>query len=358
TRVPLGRRLVPGNAWDDYLRIGSPSMSKNLSWAMSGLLANANPEERKSLIDRNAGPIELVRSGVRRESARPPVPDKPPGQNPILGHPSLPIQELVSVCVARAQLEADRGNLREALDLLVDVYLLGRDMAGARGMKVVPWGFQPMETAIREMDQLSRKLDPAMLPDLERQLSLLDEYFPDTSGELLDRLLHLGELLVQEEMEDQVFLQFAEERVRRHWRYFFSTRLEAATCFAAGDAFIRQALALKDVPRARAETESSALRTRLEALQDPVLTYMLGSLDDFQARQIRTKLRMVRMAVHYRATGALAPLANDQGGPIRTRVTEESLQIWYQEPSESDGPEPPEAPTGREVFRIDVPIRK
>jgi hypothetical protein len=327
-RVPLGRTLVPGNAWDDYFRIGSGSISKFLPANLTQLLDEAGPEELKSLIDRNAVPIELLRSGVRRETARTPLPTEPPGHNPILAYHGLPIRELALVSIARARSLAASGNLREALELLLDVYLCGRDFAGTRRMNVEGWGLKPMESALREILEISGKLDPPMLRDLERQLAVLDEYFPDTSGEILDALLHLGELYVQEDEDDEARLNFAEARVRRHWRYFYSPRLEAASSFARGDALVREALAKKDLSWAAAESAIGDLESKLESLHDPVLDYFLHlHLETFRARNTRTYLRMVRIAVHYRATGAVQTLDNEQGGRIGTQFSKDSLQI-------------------------------
>jgi hypothetical protein len=358
-RVPLGRTLVPGNAWDDYFRMRSGPILKSLRAFSAMALDGLTAQEKESLIRASTAPIELLRRAVRRETARAPAPDKPPGKNPILGVTGLPIVELTSLCVARARMLAESGNPREALDLLLDVYLCGRDFAGTRRMNVGQWGLRPMETSLRGIQELSGALDPPMLRDLERQLSLLDEYFPDTSGQMLDHLLHLGELLIQEDEDDVTLLQLAPERARKHWRYLYSTRLEAASSFAVADEMTRQVLAQKDLSWVAAEPTIWALKHRLTALDDPVLLFFLEpDQETFRSRNVRTYLRMIRVAVHYRATGEVQTIENDQGGPIRTTRAEEVLQIRNERPPKPHGPDPEPQTFYAEPFLIEVPLRK
>jgi hypothetical protein len=356
-RVPLGRPLLPGNAWDDYLRIGSGSFLKLPPG--NSIDSVADPEKLKSLIELNAGAIKLLRSGVRRETARAPAPVMPPGEIESIGYLGPPIVELFTLCLAQARQLEESGNLREALELLLDVYLCVRDFCGTRLMKVPVWGFWPMEASLRQILELSRKLDSSMLRDLDRQLSVLDEYFPDTSGEVLDDLLHLGELFVQEDKAGEVLLHFAPERIRRHWRYFYSSRLESAARFALADDLVREALAKKDLPWTAAEPAIWDLENRLEALKDPVLKYYLHlNMDTFRARTKRTYLRMIRIAVHYQATGQILEIDNAQGGQIGTRLMDGSLLIWNERPPKPVGVESPVQQPYVESLLIEIPIRK
>lgn len=364
-RVPLGRDLIPGNAWDDYLTFFDGSSLRPIPLNLEELIWNLRVAERsgtEAFISDHSDWIEKLQKGARRQTARAPPARMRDGQSTMFDEHSCVLDLTVSLCIAKARLQAEAGHPREAMDLLVDVCLCGRDFAGTRLLAPWRYGLKTLERALKELQHLSLRLDPPALQDLERQLALLDEYFPDTSrADALDHLLFLGELLIEGDRQDRDLVPLPTESARRRWRYLYSTRLEGATSFAAADRLARRALAIRDLPWAAAEPAAWKLQGELEALGEPAVSFALRErIDVLSGRQIRTYLRMVRIAVRYRRTGELQILENAQGEVIATKQIGDSLLIYNERlPEAPNEAFPlPSARAALESFLIELPLRR
>jgi len=99
---------------------------------------------------------------------------------------------------------------------------------------------------------------------------------------------------------------------------------------------------LKDRPWAEVNEATISLDDELSALNDSLLSYALEHrMHTAYSRETRTFLRMVRMAVHYKATGDIQVLKNPEGGPIHSQKIGESLLIWNTMLFGQDDDQPP-----------------
>jgi hypothetical protein len=359
-RLPLGRPALPGNAWDDYLKAWARAQQP-LVRDFLARKPGISREQVESIVSRESARIDLLRSGVRREVAKPPAARLTTnGLEP--GSPNVYLWNLIEVAVAKARLLAEAGKGGEALGLLTDLCLAGRDWAGARLMGVSREGLPAMDLAFCELRDLLQSSPPLGegLEELDRSLALLDGGFPDTTGHLRDELLNLGELLIREDRDDEVYASFSDKkRFRRSWRSGFSSRLQATSAFFAAEDLVRRELEIEKLPWSEGWRANQNLYREMERHPDPLISQRFGRLLDVHfAIETRGSLRLLRVAVHYRATGEFLELQDPWGGPIRTRPTEGTVLMWKKPVLPEDGREPA---TGDKVYRhwntIEVPRR-
>jgi hypothetical protein len=359
-RVPLGREVIPGNAWDDYLVAVPDGDAVVAEVSLNHLLYGRDGgEEAKPLIEKNAADIDLIRRAAHRQICKAP-PARVDDGFTLIGDDSLSaVRRGAALTLAKAHLLADRGHGKQALEMALDVYLCGRDLAGTRTGRSSGKGIKIMGGALAEMTNIlkSQKLEQALLQKLEVQFSLLDRHTLDNSAVLLDNLMEIGESLLQPEHRNAWLGDKDSDYSRQRWRYFFSPRLKAATDFARADSMVQQALNLERSPWSSAEPIVQALFN--ESDTNMLLRFATHNLHDSQSsRGLRTGLRMCAMAAHYLATGEVMIADSEYGGKIRTQRAKDVLLIWA--PVEPG----PEEPPSLEDFKgyggslIAVPLRR
>jgi len=334
-RLPLGRPMVPGNAWDDYLHAfpaRGAALPESISNKISPFLERkkeGNRAEVESLVVRFAPTIEVLSRGARRLEAR--LPRKPPpGYTSDLHVDTLYLNQLA---IAKARLLAEEGRIPEALDLLTDVCIHGRDCAQlGRGFSTGLSGIGHLHHALRELRDIlqSRDVDPEELLSLERRLQGVDDHFPEQRGDLENDLKELGLLFIQEDLDDTAHHTINGKRERRSWRFFYSSRLQAATGFAVADRLVRQVLEARNLPWSERFATIDAAARELSESKDEILGVRFMNLHGaLQDTQVRASLRLLRLAAHYRATGELVEIEDPFGGRIRTRMKDGVLLAWH-----------------------------
>jgi hypothetical protein len=364
-RIPLGRPLCPGNAWEDYraamaqMNAKAPTIAVTIP-AYLAKRADKNRKEVEALVGKFSSSIELVRKAARRETALPPRVVR--GQNGFqdVGRTAWETQDLASLCLGKARLLAEAGNCSESLDLLVDVCLYGRDLTGTRLNGGGSLGLTTMQRAFCEMRELLQYRNPSRedLEALDRSLSLLEEWFPVPTGDLHDHVLLLGDLLLREDRDDVTYLTFSGSERKRHlWRYGFSSRLQAAATFRTVDRLIARALDLRFQPWEVGGPASQSLFSEAEQSKDPLVSQCRFMLLGMQ-EELETKggLRLLRMAAHYRASGKILDLRDPAGGQVEHQLSESMLLVWRRGVVGWDGPVPGKADTEYRLMRtIEVP---
>lgn len=333
-RLPLGRSLLPGNAWDDYaaaaavpasLQAAPIIESKIMRWLRGE--SEGNGAEVASLLSGFEPRIDRLRIGTWRDHAKlpPPTLTRDGIQDAFLSYYG---RELTLLGVGKARRLAELGNVPEALRILVDVCLFGRDLAGSRLSAGVSEGIHVMNTAFMEMRDILQRRDLARedLEFLARVLELLDDHFPGTANDLRGDMVMLGVLLQCEDLDDTDYLAVS-GRTRRNWRTFFSTRLEAAVAFFEAESLANRAIALESHPWSVAGPGGQSLLK--EQSKNPVLDAALRNLlGDQRAREIRGNLRLLRVATRYRASGEVLQLDDPVGGKIRARPSGGGILVW------------------------------
>jgi hypothetical protein len=363
-RLPLGRDLLPGNAWDDYTAASAAPADQRARifapvsrWLWRNV--GANPAEAASLISEFSPRIEMIRKGAWRQSA------KPPTLTRTINGVRAPVFQwygnelLAELCVGKARLLSEAGDPSEALNALVDVCLYGRDLAESREPVGVSSGLRVMEAAfleIREMLQ-HQNASPEDLNRLDRALGLLDDHFPDRKSALYLKLFEFGDLLRREDRTDSNLTGYTDPaRRRRKWRYGFSTRLEAATAFFAVESLTQRVIALESQPWSVASAGYRALQEEIS--QYPLLDHRFGFAGYRSTMQTKGHLRLLRVATHFLVSGDVLDLDDPLGGKVRTRPSDKALLIWVRRLYGTPDWEPKEAEHGYGFgLSIEVPQR-
>jgi hypothetical protein len=336
-RLPLGRPMLPGNAWDDYLqafppRTGAPP--DNFSFIVPFLhrKQEANRAKVEELVSRYSASIDLLSSGVRRQEARIPRTQLPP--NYLQGISDYDARNLNTLGIAKARLLADAGKMPEALDLLIDVCAHGRDIAQLGFGSETSAGIALMQSAFRELRDIlqSRDVTKEDLLLLDHRLQGVDDHFPGPGRDLENDLKGLGILFIDEDLDDTAHHTINGKRERRSWRFLYSSRLQAATGFSVADRLVRQILEAGNQPWSVQYAAIEAASRELSESKDEILSVRFQLHRAIWDHQARAALRLLRVAAHYRATGDILELADPFGGTLRTLDSEGSLTGWHRSP--------------------------
>jgi hypothetical protein len=339
-RLPLGRTLVPGNAWDDYDQAmpWKPGQPPPIITGKINRVLFRRPEGNRSEVDAllaqySASPDDLSQ-GARRREARLNLPEgllRSDAFRAVRGGANS--QDLTSLCIARARFLAEAGKTPESLDLLMDVCVFARDLSQTGLPSDFGWGMTGFQSAFNELNHQLRTvpLEVPHLLELDRRLQVLDELFPGPGREIEHDLLQLGLLFIREDLDDRPHhIINGKERSRRSWRSCFSSRLQAAAGFAFADGWVRRVQEARALPWDQERPILDAAYRELRAYPDEIVGYnFYGVYGPQRTRQVRAALRVLRVAAHYRATGQVLELDDPFGGRIRTSEGDGTLMIWH-----------------------------
>lgn len=340
-RLPLFGPPVPGNAWDDYLA------------ALALLPAPPDPQNP-------AEAIRLLSRGAHREDAAPVL---PPDRRRLGLPPEClqgPAGRLGDAVLARSDLLFKEGKAREATDLLLDLAMFGRDLAARSydsddfdGSAAMLNAFRGLRTAIQ-----AGRLDSDALKELGQRLEGLEALWPPMHWKREAALLQLGWMFRREDQDNQAQVIYSNmERPRRQWRYFYSSRLQAAQHFFDAEDLARRASAFDGLPWLQARPELDRLSDEREKHPEPVIQDLYAVTGSSWIRDAQAAARLLRMACRYRATGEVVELEDPFGDRMRTSVNDGRLKAWSRGPFPAR-PESPE-PTGnnREDLQLEVDRR-
>ena len=176
-RVPLGREQIPGNSWDDYLLPMSDNDIRSAEIGLNHLLYGSDDgSEIKPVIEKHRAALDPIRRAARRQTCKAPPARLVDGFTLVSQESSTAVRMGVALSLAQAHLLSEQENIREALEICVDVYLCGRDLAGTRTGMSGEDGIKYMEQALDELSSVLKrpKPDPSLLLELERRADLLD----------------------------------------------------------------------------------------------------------------------------------------------------------------------------------------
>lgn len=338
TRRPtLIGTAAPGNAWDHYGRAMERLKRSGLG-AVSVPLREAGTPEKLAKVEaalpRYASALEDLRRGTRCEESRSPSdywswsrdyePDSPLGQ----------IEQLAALGLSDARLLRRSGQLHEALERFLDVCQLGRDVAYNSAPPSCHIGNDILYRALKEiMDCVQcETLAADDLSGLDGAMKSLDENFPRQGHWMLNDVRRTGREMLAGRMDSLYQNRFrANPFDHLHWRYGFSRRLAEASAFERSLAWARLA--------AEAETQSwhaegKAWRRILderEASNGNVLVGFLMNREFLASSHQRTnkaRIRLVRMASRFLATGEIVELDDPFGSRMGRQSREGKMAFW------------------------------
>jgi hypothetical protein len=234
---------------------------------------------------------------------------------------------LADFVLAQARVDAESGRARLGAETALDVVRFWQDgsfnvlpigtaisIAGARrGLDLIRW------------ELMKGMLKPEDLPVLERQLDVLDRTMPAFGPALKNNQAFVARLLVDSSAFDS-----AGYLGGPRWRYGYSPRLQVAAWYAQ---FARDTERLVDCDR-MTWAEETAAWARFESdrgvtQSSPALaTAVVFKSFSSNVRQMRARVRLLRLALHRKSTGEWLDLEDPYGGRLRHEETETLLRVW------------------------------
>jgi len=348
TRPVLYGAALPGDAAEDYAKAYdrvSPTLDRKiLSWFLDRD-ARADPAASRRLVLEHQEALAQVSKGAHRTLYR------RSGSHEELEHlaeisgrefPRSRGQSLMILLLAASvRIHGEEGRGKERIESLLDLAQFSADlcregdfMPGVRGLS----GCQLLFT--EAFDALGAELDPADLATLEVGLDRLEGSFLRNVGIMLGFLENWGRVII-----DGRALEFASSprRPLRSTDYgglvgIFSTRLALSASFHQSDARIQRLKGLDLEPWAR---ESSAFRENsIEVAQSWNLAdRVVGPNLIFgpsARRRVLAQIRLLRLGLHYRRTGAILELGDPYGDTLRHREQGALLTAWSVGPDAVD----------------------
>lgn len=275
-------------------------------------------EQADALLARWRPFVAAMRIGAHRLDARRPMTWSQGWSMHV--HNLLALRELVNVSVIEASRMRAAGELRQATELLLDAATFGADLVRSPLLIDQMIGQALVTIAISEAfgDDDLRALDDDAAKLLAEGLRRLDDQLPlcpDLQSEALclaNQALHHWQTMT---------VDGAGQLPMVAWNYGFSARwaVADAVLLAAG-AFARLAAGSQRPWSERQEQHRSELDALL-ATNNPVLQVVVPNLLSAErcAREVVTRVRLLRLAVHQRLGGELPALADPLGeGLLRT----------------------------------------
>jgi hypothetical protein len=291
----------------------------------------ADRELVAKIVVRDGAYVDTVLKGARRERSRYAYSDELHRQWQIPEGLQGASNSLQLLAVCQGKLLSQGGKPREAMELLLDLGLFGRDLSDRAFYIDESDGLGVMGTAFRELQGMvvSGALGQELLTDLEKQLKRLDDLWPDHRTALIGDLLNLGTLLLREDRsDDELYTINNTPRNRREWRYLFSSRFKATRCFNVAEDWIEQAIQAEKQPWEATNRTIQRLFQESRQSKDPLLRELYGILTSMSVREVRATCRLLQMAAHYRATGEILALEDPYGGQLRSSVSGGRLRAW------------------------------
>lgn len=337
SRPPLHGEGLPGNAWTDY------SLALAETWELRGESRNFNefwynrlPADRsrlKKVIQDHPAIFDHLQKGAKRGS----------GAFPFLWEAGMKVKvpyeddtELlgyVVACAVRSQAEEGKGN--EAVLKLLDLLQFARDLSANSTAECVRRATRLWTVATLELKDLifSEKYPRQDLSGLDHALEVLDRHFPSGGPILLNQTLGVGFELLKPEHGFQIGWL-------AHRRYVFSSRIAEAEAFEMLLAAAREAAVKEDGPAAETRGHRGALFLPYRPLVNQLANEVFRSRGALRAN--RVILRLLRIAVHYRATGEILELEDPYGDKLHHGLVGEDLRVWSVGPDgiDHDGDDP------------------
>jgi len=328
--VLLGEAL-PGNAWEDYTAAVQSAVRRQYSYYFLGYVRGDSPKDPLSKASLAAGSflgaLEQLQRGARRARSEPKLgyfKAMNPRMSEDVGFHILP---WVGMIHARALLE--EGHPGDAVEVWLDLLQVGRDMTDATNQRTEA-------AALYWLDYLTLEIRRALMSNrvpveasqmLDRGLEILDGHWPSRGRLLENHLLALGLGLTAEGQEGVLIYQGGtRSRSEQSWRWMGSTRLRAAKTFEFCDALVTRIY----------PTDWNAAWAGTWEWPDPLLFDTLQPLFYGGPPATISRLRLLRIAAHYIATGESLNLQDGTGLPIHATLASGALRAFVPDPRVAD----------------------
>jgi hypothetical protein len=337
-RPTLRGSPVPGNAWDDYFQgILEAARIENLPLLRKYAyrLKDGDPELVRPVLLAHGSAVDWMQRGTHRSEVHR-VRFHEEEEPFALADDKTRLGKTFSVnilALCRARFLEEAGKDHDALVLLLDLCMFGRDVAADGSTIAHMTGLGICSYAVYELKELldRGKLSTADCLQMDRELGQLDDAFPGLSSARLGELEWFGERVLEGGYLSVILKGKAlPQEARPGWRHAFSVRLMELAAFEESDAMLA---AMRDADSGLYSDEKARWqRFQKEAVASKnAMARMFLPMASTSTRHIRefmTKVRLLRTAAHFRATGEILELADPLGTTLLHRLEPMGLRIW------------------------------
>ena len=344
-RSVLHGEPISGDAWNEYnIAINDASTwSEDTKGQALGKFLNGDPSADRALVERmlvaHAGALDHLRRGARSTNGQYPYRWEQGSEMEI---PSIAASRLlVRLAYAQSKIWADSGKTQEATDLLLDTLVFARDM-GANGVLISALlGDAIYLMTFDELRNLllSGKLNANELADLETKLAVVDHDFPSLIPTIANENLTMGISTLNERDAGSPFGEWGQLAVSGGWRYGFSPKRMAVDAFEERESYLRRTQKATTLGKAAAQKEAEAIQAETESSDNPITRMFTPSYSksELAHREVLARLRLVRAATGYLATGKLPSLEDPFGSNLLNSQEGGKTKIWSLGTDGTDG---------------------
>lgn len=330
-RPPIRGEAIPGSAWDDYelaiSGVDAAIQRAGTQWWTYPRLREADQSKLDAFMRSQASVLDPLTRGARRTDGNYPY----AWEDGL--HPRTPdfdgCTPVAHFAVRRAELLAKEGRVLEASQLMMDVLQFSRDLDR-----------NSIASAQRSADAVSGiplphlkeflcegKFKPGELSTLARELDLIDRFMSENQSASTNSVLSLGFELLKPEQERGQSLQIPR---REYARYLFSKRIGEAEGFERVLNGVRKADSVRFTSWNQIESFMILLSADVGIPHHPLVqrTWVTPFWTMQSNRGLRARLRLLRMAAHFRATGEVLDLDDPFGDKMKTRMEGRRLKAW------------------------------
>jgi hypothetical protein len=318
---------VPGNAWDDYL----PAIDLIPDFPEE----DPGSEARRLEQNRYASAVEGMRRGTRRADLRwARLGERRPKGSDLESSWLGKILILAGLASDRAEVLFKEGKTRDAAELLLDVLKFSEDVAADGSEDALRLHIHITGNALTGIERLltDERLPAQDCVQIARELGQLDATFPRVGPLLLGKLEHCGSWILEEgNLQDLVGCKASPDGIKAGWREAYSLRLMKISGFDQTDALISRLLSSDE---GSASDEAARRKKVFEDLSDSGNVYfrIFAHPEDMPEsgwfRTLRSELRQLRVAAHWRATGGVLELADTSGAKFPCEIEAGNLVLW------------------------------
>jgi hypothetical protein len=334
-RSVLRGQPLPGNAWDEYnlaldeaLTIKDHANGTILLRFLSGDATVDRAMVVQQIAD-HPGILEHLRLGAQRSDGQYVYHWEHGTQMEL---PSLLATRLVALqALSHSKISLEGGRTQEAVDVLLDVLVFARDSAtngtlltGLIGDSVYAMAFDEMRELL-----LSGKLTRAQLADIEKKLEIVDGDFPDLGPTLSNETLASEVSTMDITGQDpSTWWTLAKNG---GWRYGFSSQRMTLAAFEERESYAKRSRNIDQMDFATAKKEAEAIYAEADSSENPL--FRLVSLPDLSKivmkhRDTRARLRLLRAATGFLASGKVPTMADPFGTNLLHAQDADKLKIW------------------------------
>ena len=158
----------------------------------------------------------------------------------------------------------------------------------------------------------------------------MDKSWPDRTPVLLNQAVQLGSGLAKEEQVGTFIYGALEPRYAHSWRWLFSSRLRAASTFAIAESWCQAATRAEGLPWPEHKKAHENISAEIARWPEPIVRVIVEDAFKWpkRSRDVRCRLRLLRLAAHFAVTGEVLPLDDPFGGKLGCSAKGARLKVW------------------------------